>query len=223
MASALHSFYCSGWCKIGLVIEHLLSGGAAQQDPNAAACYGMLSPRLQSVVLDMACFPEGLDSAAAEAIWGLSCPEDAASLQSLGLVSCRQRSPQQPLSLTVHDSVKALGLHLADQAWARRVVSPDGALAVLDLSKVCSDHEPLAPALAMPCTILNSLLGMRFAKTLAVLASFIVRSVSLAHVSLDYVLILLILAVHRGLCNQCCTWLYHVFCSILTSSLYLST
>lgn len=115
----------------------------------------MLSPRLQSTVLDMACFPEGLDPTAAEAIWGCTCSEDAASLQSLGLVSCSQRSSQQPVSLTVHDAVKASGLHLADQAWARRVVSPDSSLAVLDLSKVRSDHGALRASLAYASPLLS--------------------------------------------------------------------
>lgn len=146
----------------------------------------MLSPRLQSTVLDMACFPEGLDPTAAEAIWGCTCSEDAASLQSLGLVSCSQRSSQQPVSLTVHDAVKASGLHLADQAWARRVVSPDSALAVLDLSKVRSDHDLFAPALHTPLHCFR----VHFASTLVASACLIVCYVRLAHASLGHVSVL---------------------------------
>ena len=118
----------------------LLAAHVAKPKPDLAACYDLLSPRLQSALLDAACFAEGLDAAVAEAIWGLSCKEVVSTLQRLGLLEDQQQAPDSPPCLIVPEVIRKSTLQLADQAWARRIVPPDDALAVLDFSKVISGH-----------------------------------------------------------------------------------
>ncbi|KAK9854209.1 hypothetical protein WJX84_005707 [Apatococcus fuscideae] len=122
------------------------SGDDVQLVSDLATCYDLISPRLQSALLDAACFAEGLDATTAEALWFGT--DFAATLQSLGLLKHKPQPPDRPACLHVPEFIRKLALKQADQAWARRVVPSDDALALLDFSKV--DRLPHVEVVVAP-------------------------------------------------------------------------